>query len=84
MRFKAHLNLYNKEPHRHPKFYNFINKKGLKNKNFQILEADFSPELLKVKEQYWLDLIFNNYKDHCLNLLKFADSNKGIPTSDET
>jgi len=53
--------------------------------NFQIIALTNNTEELMELEQYWLNILFLNYKDDILNILTNADnSTYGIKMSDES
>lgn len=79
--FHAHLN-NTKYIKKHHKFYNFINKYGKINKNFQIIECVDIKDIL-IREQFWLDLGSSKYPTTILNILT-SDSTKGRLASPET
>lgn len=76
-RFYAHKNKLKNNKHPNSILQNSVNKNGIENFLFEIIE-ECSKELLVEREQYWIDCNKNGY-----NIRKIAQSNYGISLSDE-
>jgi len=77
-RFYVHKNKLKKNIHPNNILQNSVNKYGIENFIFEVIE-ECDVELLTEREQYWINFNINGY-----NIRKIAESNRGISLSEET
>lgn len=87
------VNLYNRKSqhfsslmtncHKNPYLQNAFNKYGINTFKFEVLEYVEDVDKLIEREQYYLDIYFDN-KNKCYNVLPTAGSPLGVKHSDET
>jgi group I intron endonuclease len=80
-RWYGHTRLLKVNKHKLPKLQNSVNKHGLENFIFEVIE-ECSKEILIEREQYWIDTLDSYNKGY--NSRPIANSNLGKKCSEET
>lgn len=82
-RWRHHLYVLERNMHHNPKLQRAFNKYGRQNFIFEVLELVPIPEMLTIREQYWIEYL-NPFEKNGFNILHDANSALGLKHSPES